>query len=128
MIPIAKPLIDQEEKQAVLEVLGSGMLAQGPRVRAFEDAFAGYAVPQAVLRFKQGFGRLIRSSNDRGVCAVLDRRILTKRYGATFLQSLPECTVEVGSARELPRAAREWIPAEGSAAAESQPLLIVEEG
>lgn len=98
------------------------------RSEAFEDAFAGYAVPQAVLRFKQGFGRLIRSSNDRGVCAVLDRRILTKRYGATFLQSLPECTVEVGSARELPRAAREWIPAEGSAAAESQPLLIVEEG
>jgi DNA polymerase-3 subunit epsilon/ATP-dependent DNA helicase DinG len=85
-------------------------------------------VPQAVLRFKQGFGRLIRSSSDRGVCAVLDRRILTKRYGATFLQSLPECTVEVGSADELPRAAREWIPGEERVAAETQPLLIVEEG
>jgi Rad3-related DNA helicase len=62
-----------------------------------------------VLRFKQGFGRLIRSSSDRGVCAVLDRRILTKRYGATFLQSLPECSVEVGSSLELPRAAQGWL-------------------
>jgi Rad3-related DNA helicase len=79
------------------------------RSEAFEDAFAGYAVPQAVLRFKQGFGRLIRSSQDRGVCAVLDRRILTKRYGATFLHSLPECTVEVGSRLELPAAARAWL-------------------
>ena len=79
------------------------------RSEAFEDAFAGYAVPQAVLRFKQGFGRLIRSSRDRGVCAVLDRRILTKRYGATFLQSLPECSVEVGSVLELPDSARNWL-------------------
>jgi DNA polymerase-3 subunit epsilon/ATP-dependent DNA helicase DinG len=79
------------------------------RSESFDDAFGGYAVPQAVLRFKQGFGRLIRSSQDRGVCAVLDRRILTKRYGATFLQSLPECTVEVGSVLDLPRAAHDWI-------------------
>jgi DNA polymerase-3 subunit epsilon/ATP-dependent DNA helicase DinG len=79
------------------------------RSEAFEDAFAAYAVPQAVLRFKQGFGRLIRTSQDRGICAVLDRRILTKRYGATFIQSLPECTVEVGSAMDLPSAARAWL-------------------
>lgn len=98
------------------------------RSEAFEDAFAGYAVPQAVLRFKQGFGRLIRSSSDRGVCAVLDRRILTKRYGATFLQSLPECTVEVGSAYELPRAAREWLPVDEGSAVAVQPLLMTEEG
>jgi DNA polymerase-3 subunit epsilon/ATP-dependent DNA helicase DinG len=81
------------------------------RSEAFEDAFAGYAVPQAVLRFKQGFGRLIRSSRDRGVCAVLDRRILTKRYGATFLQSLPECSVEVGSVFDLPSSAKTWLEA-----------------
>lgn len=98
------------------------------RSEAFEDAFAGYAVPQAVLRFKQGFGRLIRSSSDRGVCAVLDRRILTRRYGATFLQSLPECTVEVGSARDLPRAAREWLPTDEAPAASDLPLLVSEEG
>jgi DNA polymerase-3 subunit epsilon/ATP-dependent DNA helicase DinG len=79
------------------------------RSESYDDAFAGYAVPQAVLRFKQGFGRLIRTSQDRGVCAVLDRRILTKRYGATFVQSLPECTVEVGSMFDLATAASEWI-------------------
>jgi DNA polymerase-3 subunit epsilon/ATP-dependent DNA helicase DinG len=84
------------------------------RSEAFEDAFFGYAVPQAVLRFKQGFGRLIRTSQDRGVCAVLDRRILTKRYGATFLHSLPECTVEVGSRLDLPLAARAWLMREVS--------------
>jgi Rad3-related DNA helicase/DNA polymerase III epsilon subunit-like protein len=87
------------------------------RSEAFEDAFAGYAVPQAVLRFKQGFGRLIRSSRDRGVCAVLDRRILTKRYGGTFLQSLPECSVEVGSVLDLPGSARNWL----DSAQETQP-------
>jgi DNA polymerase-3 subunit epsilon/ATP-dependent DNA helicase DinG len=82
------------------------------RSESFDDAFGGYAVPQAVLRFKQGFGRLIRSSRDRGVCAVLDRRILTKRYGATFLQSLPDCSVEVGSMFDLPGASRDWLAAE----------------
>lgn len=79
------------------------------RGEAFEDAFNSYAVPQAVLRFKQGFGRLIRTSHDRGICAVLDRRILTKRYGATFLHSLPECSVEVGSVLGLQGAASRWL-------------------
>ncbi|MBA3451065.1 MAG: DNA polymerase III subunit epsilon [Chloroflexia bacterium] len=79
------------------------------RSESFENAFSDYAVPQAVLRFKQGFGRLIRSGQDRGVCAVLDRRILTKRYGATFLQSLPECSVAVGSMMDLPSAAKDWL-------------------
>jgi DNA polymerase-3 subunit epsilon/ATP-dependent DNA helicase DinG len=79
------------------------------RSEAFDNAFGDYAVPQAVLRFKQGFGRLIRSSQDRGICAVLDRRILTKRYGATFLQSLPECSVTVGSMLDLPAAAERWL-------------------
>jgi DNA polymerase-3 subunit epsilon/ATP-dependent DNA helicase DinG len=93
------------------------------RSESFEDAFAGYAVPQAVLRFKQGFGRLIRSSQDRGICAVLDRRILTKRYGATFVQSLPDCTVEVGSMANLAEASRAWIGAsEGRVFAEQLSL------
>ena len=73
------------------------------------NAFVDYAVPQAVLKFKQGFGRLIRSSHDRGVCAVLDRRILSKRYGRSFVDSLPECTVEIGSAHDLPDVAARWV-------------------
>lgn len=55
-----------------------------------ENSFSAFTVPQAVLKFKQGFGRLIRSQTDRGVVVVLDRRILTKAYGRVFLASLPE--------------------------------------
>lgn len=79
------------------------------RSRMFEDPFGEYAVPEAVLRFRQGFGRLIRSRLDYGVVAVLDKRILSKGYGSFFLETLPSCTVRHGSGRELPGAAVEWI-------------------
>ncbi|MDP9364667.1 MAG: exonuclease, partial [Chloroflexota bacterium] len=83
------------------------------RSELFDEPFLQYAVPQAVLKFKQGFGRLIRSGRDRGVCAVLDRRVLTKRYGASFVQSLPECSVEVGGVADLPSAAADWLDESG---------------
>ena len=54
------------------------------------NSFTDLSVPQAVLKFRQGFGRLIRHRDDRGVVIVLDRRIMTKRYGRKFLGSLPE--------------------------------------
>jgi ATP-dependent DNA helicase DinG len=55
------------------------------------NPFSAYQIPSAVIRFKQGFGRLIRSRDDRGIVAVLDSRILSKGYGKLFLESLPEC-------------------------------------
>jgi ATP-dependent DNA helicase DinG len=67
------------------------------RQRYIEDqggsSFYEYSVPQAIIRLKQGLGRLIRSTTDRGVLAVLDPRLRTKMYGRTFLQSLPPCRV-----------------------------------
>ena len=54
------------------------------------NPFMDLSLPEAVMKFKQGFGRLMRRSSDRGVVAVLDGRILKKRYGAYFIQSLPE--------------------------------------
>jgi ATP-dependent DNA helicase DinG len=57
------------------------------------DAFNEYQVPQAVMMFRQGFGRLIRTATDKGIVAILDPRVATKNYGKTFLQSLPECKV-----------------------------------
>ncbi len=57
------------------------------------SSFFEYSVPQAVITLKQGLGRLIRSTTDRGVLAVLDPRLRTKSYGRTFLQSLPQCRV-----------------------------------
>ncbi|MFT3926732.1 MAG: ATP-dependent DNA helicase [Myxococcales bacterium] len=57
-----------------------------------ENAFMGYLVPQAALSLKQGFGRLIRTQSDRGIVAVLDRRLSSKGYGRVFLKSLPEAS------------------------------------
>jgi len=57
------------------------------------DAFNGYQVPQAVMMFRQGFGRLIRTATDRGIVAIMDPRVSTKKYGRTFLESLPDCRV-----------------------------------
>jgi len=79
------------------------------RSEAYDDPFGQYAVPQTVLRFRQGFGRLIRSKTDRGVVVVLDKRVLTKYYGRVFIDSLPQCTIQQGSVEELPQVAAEWI-------------------
>ncbi len=59
------------------------------------DAFMRYSLPEAVLKFRQGIGRLIRTQYDRGIVVVLDNRVLTKRYGQAFLNSIPPCPVEV---------------------------------
>ncbi|MCI0455787.1 MAG: DEAD/DEAH box helicase [Gemmataceae bacterium] len=53
--------------------------------------FTDYQVPQAVIKLKQGFGRLIRTRRDTGLVAILDPRVLTKRYGGAFLAALPDC-------------------------------------
>jgi len=53
--------------------------------------FVEYQVPEAVIKLKQGFGRLIRTRTDRGIVVILDPRVLTKAYGHTFLNSLPQC-------------------------------------
>lgn len=79
------------------------------RSEGFDDAFGQYSVPNAILRFKQGFGRLIRSRSDRGVVALLDRRILSKRYGQSFLYSLPECTIKQGPVSNLPGEVKDWL-------------------
>lgn len=62
------------------------------RSETFESPFFEYSIPEAVLRFRQGFGRLIRRRDDEGVVIILDKRVLTKRYGQSFLDALPECT------------------------------------
>jgi ATP-dependent DNA helicase DinG len=59
--------------------------------RRGKSPFIEYQVPEAVIKLKQGFGRLIRSKSDRGIVVILDPRVLTKPYGQTFLNSLPAC-------------------------------------
>jgi len=79
------------------------------RSETFDDSFREYSLPDAILRFRQGFGRLIRTHTDRGVVVILDNRVLNKSYGQAFLDSLPSCTVRKGPAASLPEAARRWI-------------------
>jgi len=59
------------------------------------DAFSEYSLPEAILRLRQGVGRLIRTRQDTGIVVILDPRILTKSYGRAFLNALPKCPVEV---------------------------------
>jgi predicted DnaQ family exonuclease/DinG family helicase len=73
------------------------------RSRKYMDSFSQYQLPRAILKFKQGFGRLIRSSKDTGSIVILDTRIVQKGYGRQFLESLPEgIKIEYESARRLP--------------------------
>lgn len=59
------------------------------------DPFRDYSLPEAILKLRQGIGRLIRSGNDTGSVVILDSRILSKPYGKAFLKALPECPVEI---------------------------------
>ena len=65
-----------------------------------KNAFSCYSLPKAVIKFRQGFGRLIRSSEDYGAVAILDPRVRTKFYGPAFLYSIPKCA-KVRSIEEL---------------------------
>jgi Rad3-related DNA helicase len=75
----------------------------------YQDAFSQYSVPQAVLRFRQGIGRLIRNKGDKGAIVVLDRRITGRSYGQAFLQSIPPCTLKPSSLATVGSLAAEWV-------------------
>ena len=59
------------------------------------DPFSEYSLPEAILKMRQGVGRLIRTKTDEGIVVILDNRIVTKPYGRSFLQALPKCPVEI---------------------------------
>lgn len=69
------------------------------RIEAIEarggDSFREFSLPEAILKFRQGVGRLIRTKSDTGIVVVLDNRVLAKQYGRSFLNALPACPVEV---------------------------------
>ncbi|GAB4150996.1 MAG: helicase C-terminal domain-containing protein [Candidatus Promineifilaceae bacterium] len=74
------------------------------RSETYDSPFFEYSIPEAVLRFRQGFGRLIRRQNDEGIVVILDKRVISKRYGQLFLEALPECTIirqRIGRLSEL---------------------------
>lgn len=107
------------------------------RIRALQrqgrNAFTEFQIPEAVLALKQGFGRLIRSSRDRGVLALLDPRILRKPYGRHFLRSLPDfaCTTHIEDVRSffadgaMPPGTFPCGPAYGAAGEGDEPAIQV---
>ncbi|GAQ17425.1 DNA polymerase III subunit epsilon [Oceanobacillus picturae] len=74
-----------------------------------KNAFMELSLPNAVIRFKQGFGRLIRSNTDRGIVFVCDSRIIQARYGKYFLDSIPEIPLTKDTTQQLMRKAEEWF-------------------
>ncbi|MBC8097193.1 MAG: ATP-dependent DNA helicase, partial [Akkermansiaceae bacterium] len=69
------------------------------RIEAIEarggNSFGEFSLPEAILKFRQGVGRLIRTKSDQGIVVVLDNRILAKQYGQAFIEALPKCPVEI---------------------------------
>ncbi len=59
------------------------------------NSFMEFSLPEAILKFRQGVGRLIRAKSDAGIVVVLDNRVLTKKYGQAFLDAVPKCPVEI---------------------------------
>lgn len=79
------------------------------RSRECDNSFSDYMLPDAVLRFRQGFGRLIRRATDRGVVVLLDSRIWRREYGQVFLDALPPCTVRHAPVSILGSEVRRWL-------------------
>lgn len=93
----------QPPNHPVLEAKAESYKQQG------KNAFYELSLPHAVLRFKQGFGRLIRSANDRGIVFVCDARIMKSSYGKFFLDSIPPVPVLYHSTNELMEQAESWF-------------------
>jgi DNA polymerase-3 subunit epsilon/ATP-dependent DNA helicase DinG len=72
------------------------------------DVFGTYQLPTAILKFRQGFGRLIRGINDKGIFLVLDSRIATKSYGSFFIESIKDTNLEIITNSQLANKVRDW--------------------
>ncbi|TMD50474.1 MAG: hypothetical protein E6I86_00920 [Chloroflexi bacterium] len=79
------------------------------RSATLADPFGQLALPEAVLRLKQGFGRLIRRQTDRGAVVLMDHRIANRTYGPAFLDALPRAAVHLGSSAEMAPAIVQWL-------------------
>ncbi len=83
------------------------------RAEMYQDPFEEYSLPDAVLAFLQGFGRLIRTRTDRGAVVIFDPRVLTRGYGRVFLQSLPRCRMLSGPWHRLHPVVVDWLRRDG---------------
>ena len=79
------------------------------RSAELDNPFRDYTLPDAIIRFRQGFGRLIRRTTDRGVVVILDSRVWRKEYGQSFLESIPECTTRHAPLANLEEEIGRWL-------------------
>ncbi|NLT43212.1 MAG: DEAD/DEAH box helicase [Anaerolineae bacterium] len=79
------------------------------RREQYLDSFGEYLLPEAILTFRQGFGRLIRTQSDQGAFVILDSRVRSKAYGTQFLQSLPDCSFLDGTIDSIPTQVVGWL-------------------
>jgi ATP-dependent DNA helicase DinG len=77
--------------------------------REGKNSFLHLSLPEAVLKFKQGFGRLIRTKADKGTVVILDKRICTKNYGRAFLTSIPGGKIIKVQAEQIPKLVKDWL-------------------
>ena len=94
------------------------------RSSLYEDPFHDFAVPDAVIRLRQGFGRLIRTATDRGIVVLLDSRLWQRSYGDFFLDALPDCATRHSPLSHLGEAVREWLQSRTAPAAASVRPLV----
>jgi ATP-dependent DNA helicase DinG len=93
------------------------MVPSEPIVEAFmerlqaegKDSFMHYMLPNAILKYRQGFGRLIRHKSDRGIVLVLDNRLVTKHYGRYFVDTIPSRTTVASSPMEIYDILGQWF-------------------
>ncbi len=78
-------------------------------IRKKQNPFMKLSIPQAVIRFKQGFGRLVRSANDKGIVIIFDTRVIDSYYGKHFLYSLPSPKIETMYAEQMIERMRQWL-------------------
>ncbi len=81
------------------------------RSESYDDPFNQYALPETILRFRQGFGRLIRTNRDQGVVVILDGRVVSKSYGRAFLDALPGLAASKPTLRDLASEVSSWLDA-----------------
>ncbi len=79
------------------------------RGETYENAFSDFQIPRSLLRFKQGVGRLLRSTKDQGVIVILDSRVLNRAYGAAFIDALPTSNVQTPALDRLGDEVRNWF-------------------
>ena len=82
------------------------------RSETYQSSFMEYTLPASILRFRQGIGRLVRTSSDSGIVVILDSRVINRRYGSMYLDSLPTTNLVTPQIQSVPEVISNWFDGE----------------